>query len=76
MGGVFTLLTGRLRANRPSSFTRAATMLWSEMGLSKGLGVHDDVSHELSVSLPREDVVNAFFASPVEGMRYTILGGA
>ena len=34
----------------------------------QGLGVHDDCSHELSVSLPRENVVNAFFASPVEGI--------
>ena len=45
-------------------------------GFERGLRIHDDVSHELSVSLPREDVVNALFASPVEGMRYTIFGGA
>ena len=45
-------------------------------GFEQDLEVHDDVSHEFSVSLLREDVVNAFFASPVEGLRYTILGGA
>ena len=45
-------------------------------GFEQGLGVHDDVSHELTVSLPRKDVLNAFFTSPVEGMRHTILGGA
>ena len=45
-------------------------------GFNEYLGVHDDVSHELSVPLPRVDVVNAFFASSVEGMRYIFLGGS
>ena len=34
-GWLFTLITGRMRANRPSSFTRAATVLWSEVGLRR-----------------------------------------
>ena len=38
-------------------------------------GAHSDIPHEFSVSLPRENVVNALFASPVERMRDCVLSG-
>ena len=38
--------------------------------------MNSNVSHEFSVSLPREDVINTFSGSPVEGMRGYVLGGA
>ena len=39
------------------------------------VGVHSNIPHEFSVSLPRENVVNAFFASPIERVRNCVLGG-
>ena len=38
-------------------------------------GVHSDIPNEFSVSLPRENVVNTLFASPVERMRDCVLSG-
>ena len=38
------------------------------------MGVHSNIPHEFSVSLPRENVVNTFSASPVERMRNCVLG--
>ena len=51
------------------------TMLWSEIGRNDGWGVHSNVSHEFYVSLPRENVVKKLFASPVERVRNSVLGG-
>ena len=39
------------------------------------VGVHSNIPHEFSVSLPREDVGNMFFASPIARMRACVLGG-
>ena len=51
------------------------TMLWSEIGRNDGWGVHSNVWHEFYVSLPRENVVKKLFASPVERVRNSVIGG-
>ena len=44
-------------------------------GEERRLRVHENVPHEFSVALSREDVVYALpIASPVEGMRDAVLG--
>ena len=37
-------------------------------GKEDGLGVHRDVQYEFSITLSRQDVVDTFFALPVESM--------
>ena len=45
-------------------------------GEERRLGVHNNVPHEFSVTLPREDVVYALpIACPVEGMQDAVFGG-
>ena len=45
-------------------------------GEERRLRVHNNVPHEFSVALSRDDVVYALhIAGPVEGMRDTVLGG-
>ena len=37
-------------------------------GKEGGLGVHRNVPYEFAITLPRSDIVDAFFASPVESV--------
>ena len=42
----------------------------------RGLGVHRNIRYEFAITLSRSNVVDAFFAPPVESMGYTAFGGA
>ena len=42
----------------------------------RGLGVHRNIPYEFAITLSRYNVVDAFFAPPVESMWYTALGDA
>ena len=45
-------------------------------GEKRRLREHNNVPHEISVALSREDIVDAFtIAGPVEGMRDAVVGG-